>query len=382
MGLMTELFASDVYARRLDTAAQLCQAKGLAGLIIGTGAELAYLTGSWLESHERLTALIVPAQGRALLIAPETDIADLSASAVPDLPIDVHGWADGDDAHQLAVAHLATGGTVTGQVGLGESLTTNHVLRIQERLAQVGDPQTILAATALKELFMRKDADEVEQLRRAGAAIDAVHAQVPGLLRPGRTEAEVAADIEKLILADHDVVDFIIVGSGPNGANPHHSFSERTLNPGELVVVDIGGTYGVGYHSDCTRTYVVGGDADALDEKARAMYDVLFSAQAAAVKAVRPGVTAQQIDAVARDAIAEAGFGDAFFHRTGHGIGLSTHEEPFIMAGNDLVLEEGMAFSIEPGIYLRGQYGARIEDIVVVTAQGCEQLNTNTRELS
>lgn len=376
---MPELFDTDVYAKRLQSAARLCREKNLAGLIIGAGAEFAYLTGSWVESHERLTALIVPAYGAPVVVAPETDSAELNESAIPGLEVTVTPWADGQDAHQLAVDTL--GSVDADTAGLGESLTTNHVLKLQERLATIGVKNTVLAASALKELFMRKDSAEVEQLRAAGAAIDAVHEQVPTLLRPGRTEAEVAADIEKMILKEHDVVDFIIVGSGPNGANPHHSFSERVLEDGDVVVVDLGGTFGVGYHSDCTRTYVVGGDNGDLPSEVTQLYSVLHLAQEEAVKAVHPGVTAESIDAAARQIISDAGYGEAFFHRTGHGIGLSTHEEPFIMEGNSLVLEPGMAFSVEPGIYLREQFGARIEDIVVVTEDGCERLNSTTRAL-
>lgn len=371
---MPELFESKVYARRIAAAVEQAAAAGLDGLIIGPGPELAYLSGSWISSHERLTALVIPVSGRPLLVAPEVDAADLGASAVPELDIDVRGWRDGESAHQLAVAALQG----QGPVALGSSLTADHVLALQELL---GERRTVLATAALKELFMRKDAAEIEQLREANHAIDRVHAQVPGLLRPGRTEAEVAADLEQLILAEHEVVDFIIVGSGPNGANPHHSFSERVLEAGDPVVLDIGGTYGVGYHSDSTRTYVTGGEVDAAPEEFRRLYEVLFRAQEAAVAAVRPGVTAESIDLVARDIITEAGYGEYFSHRTGHGIGLSTHEEPFIMAGNQLVLEEGMAFSVEPGIYLSGRFGARIEDIVAVTAEGCECLTQQQRVL-
>lgn len=371
---MPELFESDVYARRLRAAAQQAAKAGLAGLIIGTGPELAYLTGSWISSHERFSAVAIPVQGRPALIVPEVDAADLGASAVPELEIDIRGWRDGQSAHQIAVGHLQG----EGPVALGSSLTADHVLAIQQLL---GTRKTVLATAALKELFMRKDAAEIAQLRAANHAIDRVHAAVPSLLQPGRTEAEVAADLAKLILSEHDVVDFIIVGSGPNGANPHHSFSERVLAAGDPVVVDIGGTYGVGYHSDSTRTYVAGGEPGLAPAEFRTLYQVLFDAQAAARAAVRPGVTAESIDAVARDFITEAGYGEYFSHRTGHGIGLSTHEEPFIMAGNQLVLEEGMAFSVEPGIYLPGKFGARIEDIVTVTAEDSECLTQQQRVL-
>ncbi|WP_055122033.1 M24 family metallopeptidase [Corynebacterium oculi] len=360
-------FDSSVYAARLRRAAEICREQNLAGAVIGTGAEMAYFVGAWASTHERFSALVIPAQGAPALIAPKADIADFHPEALTELGVTARGWADGEDPY--ALVSLPGGGTI----GLGESLTSAHILALQARFP--GSPM-VLAATALRSLVMSKDAAEIAQLRDAAQAIDAVHARVPGLLRAGRTEAEVAADLRELILREHDSVDFIIVGSGPHGANPHHSFSDRVLRAGEMVVVDIGGTYGVGYHSDCTRTYIVDGPGEEPE-----MYRVLREAQEAACRAVRPGVTAAQVDEAARAIIEAAGYGAEFFHRTGHGIGLSTHEEPFIMAGNDLVIEEGMAFSVEPGIYLECDCGARIEDIVVVTAQGCERLNTQPREL-
>ncbi len=199
-------------------------------------------------------------------------------------------------------------------------------------------------------------------------------------LRPGRTEAEVGADIAEAIVAEgHVSAEFVIVGSGPNGASPHHDVSDRVIEAGDVVVVDIGGPVPEGYHSDSTRTYAVGEPAD---PEVRDGYAVLQRAQRAAVEAVRPGATAQEIDTAARRVITDAGFGECFIHRTGHGIGLDVHEEPYIMSGNDLPLEPGMAFSVEPGIYRAGRWGARIEDIVVVTADGVEPLNTRPHELT
>jgi Xaa-Pro aminopeptidase len=198
-------------------------------------------------------------------------------------------------------------------------------------------------------------------------------------LRPGRTEAEVGRDIADAIVAEgHEHVNFVIVGSGPNGASPHHALSDRVIEPGDPVVVDIGGTTAQGYCSDNTRTYIAGDEAprDFVE-----YYDVLLVAQEAACRAVRPGVTAEAVDAAARDAITDAGFGQYFVHRTGHGIGLEEHEDPYIVAGNAETLEPGMAFSVEPGIYLPGRHGARIEDIVVVTLDGGERLNEVTRDL-
>jgi Xaa-Pro aminopeptidase len=226
---------------------------------------------------------------------------------------------------------------------------------------------------------MRKDAAEVAALRKAGAAVDRVHARMAELVTPGRTEAEAGAAVAAALLEEgHAAASFVIVGSGPNGASPHHEVSDRVIEPGDIVVVDIGGPVPEGYYSDSTRTYCVGGEPTA---EVRETYDVLLRAQRAAVAAVRPGITAERVDATARTIIADAGFGDYFVHRTGHGIGLDVHEEPYIVAGNDLPLEPGMAFSVEPGIYLPGRWGARIEDIVVVTEDGCDPLNRRPREL-
>ncbi|ADK28824.1 M24 family metallopeptidase [Corynebacterium pseudotuberculosis] len=371
-------FAPEVYSHRITRAAALARESGLSGLIIGAGAQLAYLTGSWISTHERLTALVIPSSGaQPTLIVPDVDRGDLRKSAIPSLDINILGWIDGQDPYAASVAAL--GASPHAAVGIGEDLTANHLISIQNILGE--QTTTVLATAVLAELFIAKDAEEIDQLRSAGRAIDKVHAQVPFLLQPGRTEAEVAEDLAVLIKKDHSKVDFVIVGSQANGANPHHDYSDRKLVPGDLVVVDIGGTYGAGYHSDCTRTYVVGGDLDLLDVEARQMYTVLFRAQEEAVKSIKPGVTAASIDKVARDIISEAGYGNAFIHRTGHGIGLSTHEEPFIMKGNNLVLQPGMAFSVEPGIYLEDRFGARIEDIVVVTENGCERLNNQPRTL-
>jgi Xaa-Pro dipeptidase len=226
---------------------------------------------------------------------------------------------------------------------------------------------------------MIKDAAEIAALREAGAAIDRVHARMAEWLRPGRTEREVAADIAHAIVAEgHAAADFVIVGSGPNGADPHHEVSDRVIGAGETVVVDIGGPVASGYNSDSTRTYATG----EVGSDTSAAFDALERAQRAAVDAVRPGATAESVDAAARRVLEDAGLADRFIHRTGHGIGLSVHEEPYIVAGNALVLEPGMTFSIEPGIYFPGEWGARIEDIVAVTAEGVESLNTRPHALT
>lgn len=361
---MIDSFPASVYADRLRRVRN----SGLDALIIGPGDQLAYLTGLRISTHERFSALIALGDGEMAFVVPQVD-----RSHVQDLGLPIYGWSDGEDPYAIVATMLEHAQVV----GVGSELTADHLLQLQSRLTA----KTVLATNALSELFTRKDPEEIAQLRTAGQAIDRVHAQVPGLLRAGRTEREVAADIHELIAAEHSVVDFVIVGSAANGANPHHDYSDRILEEGDMVVVDIGGTVGAGYHSDCTRTYIVGGPSALADAEMARMYEVLYDAQAAARAMVRPGVTAQEVDAAARDVITAAGYGEYFCHRTGHGIGLSTHEEPFIVAGNALVLEPGMAFSIEPGIYLPGKFGARIEDIVVVTEAGYESLNNQPREL-
>ncbi|MGH3343300.1 MAG: M24 family metallopeptidase, partial [Carbonactinosporaceae bacterium] len=267
-------------------------------------------------------------------------------------------------------------GHAPAAVALDDRMWAEKVLRF--RAALPGAEQT-LAGLALRELRMRKTPAEVEALRRAGEAIDRVHARMGEWLRPGRTEREVGRDIADAIVEEgHESVDFVIVGSGPHGASPHHELSGRVIESGDPVVVDIGGTTAEGYCSDETRTYAVGPPpGDFLD-----YYAVLLAAQRRACDAVGPGATAESVDLAAREVISEAGYGPHFIHRTGHGIGLETHEEPYIVAGNTDPLEPGMAFSVEPGIYLVGRHGARIEDIVVCTQSGADRLNRAPRELA
>ena len=230
---------------------------------------------------------------------------------------------------------------------------------------------------------MVKDADEIELLRLAAHAADRVVAQIAAGRLVGRTEADVAREVRDRLLAEgHETAEFAIVGSGPNSASPHHEASERVIQAGEPIVLDIGGSLS-GYGSDITRTlWVTGGDAaKGPDEAFRHLFGVLHGAQAAATRAVRPGVACEAIDAAARRPIEAEGYGEAFFHRTGHGIGLEAHEDPYMIAGNAEPLQAGMAFSVEPGIYLVGRYGARIEDIVVCGPDGPIALNEAPREL-
>ena len=367
-------FDTGVYAQRLEAARDAAERAGLAGLVITPGYDLRYLVGSRAQTFERLTALVLPTNGAPTVVVPRLELASLRESAVTELGLAVRDWVDGDDPYRLVADALGGGPPAPIATAVTDSMTALHLLPLADVLGVV----PVLATDVLRRLRMIKDAAEIDALRKAGAAIDRVHARVPEFLVPGRTEADVAADIAQAILAEgHSEVAFIIVGSGPNGADPHHECSDRELQRGDVVVVDIGGPYEPGYNSDSTRTYSIGEPEPEVAQQ----YSVLQRAQKAAVDAVRPGVTAEQIDAAARDVLAEQGLAEVFVHRTGHGIGLSVHEEPYIVAGNDLPLVEGMAFSVEPGIYFPGQWGARIEDIVIVTADGAMPVNSRPHDL-
>jgi Xaa-Pro aminopeptidase len=342
------------------------------GLLIAPGSDLRYLIGQAGGSFERLTALVIPADGPVALVVPKLEAPGFAGAPLDELGVEVVTWVDGDDPYGVAADRLRG----ADLVAVSDFTPALHVLAIRDAMPKA---EQVLAGPIVRELRMRKDAAEIEALRKAGAAIDRVHARVGEWLRPGRTEAEVGADIAAAIVDEgHLLADFVIVGSGPNGSSPHHALSDRVIEAGDVVVVDIGGPVAEGYNSDSTRTYAVGEPRDA---DVAATYAVLQRAQQAAVDAVRPGVSAESIDAAARDVIVAAGFGDLFIHRTGHGIGLDVHEEPYIVSGNGLPLEPGMAFSIEPGIYQPGRWGARIEDIVVVTADGVESMNNQPHEL-
>lgn len=362
---------SPAHSDRLARAAQALQHAGVDALLVTPGPDLRYLVGYDAVALERLTCLVVPAAGEPFLVVPALERPAAEASPAGSLGLELVDWGETDDPYALVASRLASGGAVAldDRMWAVKSLAFRTAMPAAEQRP---------AGPVLRELRMRKSADEVASLRRAGEAIDRVHARVQDWLKPGRSEREVGRDIAEAIVTEgHVRADFVIVASGPNGASPHHSLSDRVIEDGDPVVVDIGGTMPDGYCSDETRTYAVGrppGDFAAY-------YEVLQAAQEAAVQAVRPGVPAESVDAAAREPIAAAGYGDRFIHRTGHGIGLETHEEPYIVTGNREPLAEGMAFSVEPGIYLPGAHGARIEDIVVCTAAGVERLNSRPRAL-
>lgn len=359
---------------RLARLAGQAATSGADVILISPGPDMLYFLGHAVPSHERLSCLVVPAEGAAHLLVPVLERPGWAGTPAEELGVPISTWADGQDPYAALADLLPTDARV---LSVDYHMPAVHALGAQ---AAVPGSELTLAGEAIAELRMRKDPAEIAALHQVGAAIDRVHRRIGEWLRPGRTENAVAADIAGAIVAEgHGHADFVIVGSGPNGASPHHDASDRIIGAGEPVVIDIGGPAPSGYFSDCTRTYVTGGGEP--DAEVREVYEVVRRAQAAGVAAVKPGVTAESVDAASREVIEKAGYGPNFITRTGHGIGLEVHEHPYLVAGNTRELEPGMAFSVEPGIYLPGRFGVRIEDIVVVTPDGAQLCNTAPTEL-
>jgi Xaa-Pro aminopeptidase len=371
---------AETYAGRLARAGEATAAVGFDALLVGVGPELRYLTGYEAMPLERLTMLVIVPTKPPTIVVPRLERGAAEAGLRTD--VEIATWEEGDDPYSVVGRIVSVGTTGQGGARLAVSATlwAVHLMRLQDTLPESRfEPAT----GVLRELRMIKDADEITLLRLAAEAADRVVAQIAAGRLVGRTEADVAREVrDRLIAEGHDDAHFAIVGSGPNSASPHHEASDRVIQAGEPIVLDIGGTLG-GYGSDITRTlWVTGGDpAKGPDEEFRHLFAVLRAAQDKASRAVRPGVACEAIDATARTLIDAEGYGAAFFHRTGHGIGLEGHEDPYIIAGNEEPLVEGMAFSVEPGIYLVGRYGARIEDIVVCGKDGPIALNRADRDL-
>jgi len=358
-----------VYAERVDRVRTAMDDQGVDVLLLSVGPDLPYLTGYEAMPLERLTMLVLPRDGGATMVVPR-----LEAPRVVEQPdvFAVLPWNETDDPVAL-VAGLAKG---AGVAAIGDHTWARFLVDLIAAL-----PATTFqrATGVISPIRMRKDPHEIAALRAAGAAADRVAAQLQGgqIRMAGRTEAAVSAELSNRLLAEgHERVNFAIVASGPNGASPHHSASDRVIQPGEVVVCDFGGRLD-GYCSDITRTVAVGEPPAEVAEA----YAVLLAAQQAAVAAAVVGTPCEEVDAVARRIISDAGYGERFIHRTGHGIGMEEHEDPYIVAGNALALAPGHAFSVEPGIYTPGRWGMRLEDIVVATADGPDPMNRVPHEL-
>jgi Xaa-Pro aminopeptidase len=357
------------YAGRLRRAALQVERIGSAAVVVAPGPDLLYLTGYDPPPLERLTALVVRPERDPVMVVPRLErprAEDAGTAAVVEL-VD---WPDGADPYET-IAALLPGGDA--RLAVSDRLWALHMLGIQRA---VPGAMFESASTALGPLRAVKDAEEIDLLRMAAEAADRAFDRIVREPFAGRREVDVARDLASLLVDEgHDVPLFTIVGSGPNGASPHHEPTERVIAEGEAVVMDFGGRR-QGYSSDITRTVFVGG----VDDETRQVYEVVRVAQRTAFDAATPGVPGEDVDRAARDVIADAGYGDRFIHRTGHGIGLEEHEDPYLVVGNRTPLVAGNAFSIEPGIYLAGRFGVRIEDIVAVTAGGARWLNHANRE--
>lgn len=367
--MTTSGFTTATYRARIERTQAVMQAHGVDTLIVGPGADLIYLTGFHAHDSERLNLLILKQSGRAEVVAPFFELPVLGANA-SDLAT-IHSWNDGDDP--ISIATTAIGGS-GGTIAVGSALASSFLIRLQ----QARSAAWVEAAPLLKELRMVKDAAEVAALQSAASRTDAAWEEFITTARiTGLSEID-ARQILLDLTAKHGVFDpHGICASGPNSASPHHPTGDRIIQAGDAVIFDWGGTVD-GYFSDVTRSVHVG---EPGEEYARC-YGVVLAANQAALDAMIPGTPLEQIDKAARDLISEAGYGAAFLHRTGHGLGLEIHEEPYLVVGSTMELAPGMVFSDEPGIYLDGQFGIRIEDSVLATVEGGVRLNEATRQLT
>ena len=364
-----------MFTDRLDRARALMGARGVDVLMLSVGADLPYFCGYEAMPLERLTMLVVPRDGAATLVVPR-----LEAPRVTERP-DVFGirpWDETEDPVAIVAGLAAAAGTAA----VGDQMWSRFLVELMEAMPSVSWRRASEVTAPIRSV---KDISEIERLRAAGAAVDriATRLQQGEIELVGRTEAEVSAELGRQILAEgHDRVNFAIVAAGPNAASPHHEPGNHLIGAGEIVLCDFGGTMvgedGVGYCSDITRCAYTGEPPAEFNE----LYDVLFAAQAAAVAAAVVGTAAQDVDRTARSLIAAAGYGEFFIHRTGHGIGTEAHEDPYIVEGNPEPLVAGNAFSVEPGIYVPGRWGARLEDIVAASPTGPDPLNRADHRLA
>jgi Xaa-Pro dipeptidase len=352
---------------RIEKVQKQLENLNIGSVVITSPANFFYFSGIWLDSHERLQAIVIPKTGTPAMIVHEMSKEEIN---ITDL-FENHFWKDGDPSLELLAAIL----TDVGRISIDNQWPSQNLIKLMDLKKQV---IFVDSTNVIGPLRLYKDHQEIELLKESAATADDVLKQSIDYIKPGLTEKEVAEEIKRLFtLKQVNELSFNpIVGAGKNGAIPHHQSDETIIEAGDMVVIDMGGVKDH-YCSDMTRTVLVGG---AATEEMKLVYEIVKKAQDEAVKAVKPGVPLKKIDQVARDIISNAGYGLNFTHRTGHGLGIEVHEEPYVTSDNNQLLEEGMVISIEPGIYLNNKFGVRIEDIVVVTSDGCKRLNNLTRE--
>lgn len=354
------------YAARIERLQEMMRDRGIDVALLSVGADLLYFTGYEAMASERITVLVLRSDGDPVLFVPELEAPKVAARG-----LEVVSWSETDEPVDRAAQVVDS----PGLVAVGDHMWSSFLIGFQKRWTGA---EWMPASQITSELRMRKDRIEIEELRRAARGIDLIMERIPREVRfSGRSESEVARDLAAMTLeVGHDSAEFTIVASGPNGASPHHEPGDRVIEEGDLVVCDFGGRWD-GYYSDSTRTFSVGEPSVGQVE----VYELVQEANDAGRAAVDPGVPCQEVDRAARRVIEDAGYGERFIHRTGHGIGLEVHEHPYIVEGNEMPLEIGMTFSIEPGIYLPERFGIRIEDVVACDEDGADTLNNSNRVL-
>jgi Xaa-Pro aminopeptidase len=360
---------ASVYLDRLARVRAAMAERGVDTLLLSVGHDLPYLTGYTAMPLERLTMLVVPRDADATMLIPA-----LEAPRVREVPgvFDLLPWGETQDPTAM-VAALASG---SQRIAVGDQMWSRFLV---ELLPQLPGAQYTRAVDVVGPLRMAKDRAEIDALAAAGAAVDRIAGELQRGEIPlvGRTEAEVSAHLGRRIVEEgHDKVNFAIVAAGENAASPHHHAGSRVIAENEIVLCDFGGTM-AGYCSDTTRCVFTGEPTAEVSEA----YEVLHEAQRLGVDAGVVGTPCEEIDRVTRRVIDDAGFGGYFIHRTGHGIGMEEHEDPYIVEGNTVPLEAGHAYSVEPGIYVPGKWGMRLEDIVVATDDGPRRLNNSDHGL-
>ena len=350
----------NLYETRLSLVRAAMQENGLNALVITPGAAMRYLTG-FSEPGSRFLALIVPAEQPWALVVPALNAGQ--AHRNPAGITDVRAWEDATGWERVFGPLAEELMLNSGSIGLDDDMPARFVLALQKLMPSAS---LDLAGAVLAPLRSRKDAGELAALQRAAAATDALIPVAYAACQAGASETEIALAIQQTIARGGNADSFApIIGAGVNGASPHHNTGTTQIGTGDVVILDFGAMTD-GYHGDITRTVAVG----AASDEAKNVYDAVYRAYTAGVAAVQPGAAAQDVDAAARKVISDAGYGEYFIHRTGHGIGLDDHEAPYILAGNETLLMPGHCFSIEPGIYLPGKFGVRLENIVTVSEDG------------
>ncbi|MCU6711226.1 Xaa-Pro peptidase family protein [Paenibacillus sp. J5C_2022] len=351
---------------RLTNAVQRMRQQGVDALVVGSVANFYYFTGKWIEPHERLLALVIRGEGEPLVVSPEMHRQDFEHSTWECL-----FWWDGEDAMGVLSRHLQE----TGTVAIDSLWSSGHLLSLMKcrpRVAFVdGEP-------LLSGMRQVKDETELAIIREAGGIADRVMGALMKSIAPGMRERELVELLGSLWKKEgvYEQSFAPIVAAGANGARPHHVPDDTVVKDGDMIILDIGGRL-KHYCSDMTRTVCVGSASDEM----RTVYELVRAAQQAGLDAVKPGVPFSEVDRAVRDVITAGGYGDYFTHRTGHGLGIDVHELPSVHGASEAIVEQRMVFSVEPGIYLPGRFGVRIEDIVIVTESGCEPVNKVAKDL-